>query len=237
MILVPAGPVQPHGFIGIGVIHPHASFDVSELAAVSKYALGHDVGGGLNLFFTHSVGGARGSAPPADVQGLHVPRLQQRQARFLARQRGDDVPLLVDRINRRRRGCKDTPLIADLHRTDHAIEDAAIGGELGLRRDANAVKQVAVTQQRGVDRDRLVLAGDLVAVLEQHPRAALAGERDRGRPRLPAEARVALRQRLHELVGRRLQVVRLVARHAEFDAVREDALSVGGAVGCRRART
>jgi opacity protein-like surface antigen len=56
MILVPAGPIQPYGFIGMGVIHPHASFDVSELAAVSKYALGHDVGGGLNLFFTHGVG-------------------------------------------------------------------------------------------------------------------------------------------------------------------------------------
>jgi outer membrane protein with beta-barrel domain len=56
MILVPAGPIQPYGFIGIGVIHPHASFDLSSLASVSKNALGHDLGGGLNIFFTHGVG-------------------------------------------------------------------------------------------------------------------------------------------------------------------------------------
>ena len=55
MVLVPAGPIQPYAFIGIGVIRPHAKFDASSLV-VDKNALGHDVGGGLNIFFAHSVG-------------------------------------------------------------------------------------------------------------------------------------------------------------------------------------
>jgi len=55
MILVPAGPIQPYGFIGIGVIHPHARLDLSNFS-LSKWSLGHDFGGGLNIFFTHSVG-------------------------------------------------------------------------------------------------------------------------------------------------------------------------------------
>jgi len=55
MVLVPAGPVQPYAFIGLGVLRPHAQFSPSSLS-VSQNALGHDFGGGLNLFFTHSVG-------------------------------------------------------------------------------------------------------------------------------------------------------------------------------------
>lgn len=55
MVLVPAGPVQPYAFIGLGIIRPHATFNVSSLE-VSQNAFGHDLGGGLNLFFTHSVG-------------------------------------------------------------------------------------------------------------------------------------------------------------------------------------
>jgi outer membrane protein with beta-barrel domain len=55
MVLVPAGPIQPYAFIGIGVIRPHAKFDASSLA-VDKNAFGHDLGGGLNVFFAHSVG-------------------------------------------------------------------------------------------------------------------------------------------------------------------------------------
>ena len=55
MVVVPAGPIQPYAFIGLGVIRPHAKFDASSLA-VDKNAFGHDLGGGLNIFFTHSVG-------------------------------------------------------------------------------------------------------------------------------------------------------------------------------------
>src|SRR2546427_12845807 len=58
MVVVPAGPVQPYAFIGIGVIRPHAKLDVSSLT-VDKNALGHDLGGGLNDFFAHS-GGVHG---------------------------------------------------------------------------------------------------------------------------------------------------------------------------------
>jgi opacity protein-like surface antigen len=55
MVLVPAGPFQPYAFIGIGVIRPHATFGVSNLS-LDQNAFGHDLGGGLNLFFTHKVG-------------------------------------------------------------------------------------------------------------------------------------------------------------------------------------
>lgn len=55
MILIPAGPVQPYGFIGLGIIRPHAKFTPSTLDA-SQNAFGHDIGGGLNIFFVHSVG-------------------------------------------------------------------------------------------------------------------------------------------------------------------------------------
>jgi hypothetical protein len=55
MVLVPAGPIQPYAFVGIGLIRPHAKFDASSLT-VDKNALGHDLGGGLNIFFVHSVG-------------------------------------------------------------------------------------------------------------------------------------------------------------------------------------
>ena len=55
MIVVPAGPIQPYAFIGVGVIRPHAKLDASSLT-VDKTAFGHDLGAGLNIFFVHSVG-------------------------------------------------------------------------------------------------------------------------------------------------------------------------------------
>jgi len=55
MVVVPAGPIQPYAFIGVGVIRPHAKLEASSLA-VDKNAFGHDEGGGLNIFFAHSVG-------------------------------------------------------------------------------------------------------------------------------------------------------------------------------------
>jgi len=55
MILVPAGPIQPYAFIGVGLIRPHARLDLSSLE-LSKNAFGYDLGAGLNIFFVHSVG-------------------------------------------------------------------------------------------------------------------------------------------------------------------------------------
>jgi hypothetical protein len=55
MVIVPAGPVQPYAFVGIGLIRPHAKLDASALS-LTQNALGHDVGGGINLFFARGVG-------------------------------------------------------------------------------------------------------------------------------------------------------------------------------------
>ena len=55
MVIVPAGPVRPYAFIGIGLIRSHAKFDASALS-LSQNALGNDLGGGLDVFFSHSVG-------------------------------------------------------------------------------------------------------------------------------------------------------------------------------------
>jgi len=55
MILVPAGPIQPYAFVGVGLIRPHAKLDVSNFD-LSQNAFGHDLGAGLNIFFVHSVG-------------------------------------------------------------------------------------------------------------------------------------------------------------------------------------
>lgn len=55
MVIVPAGPVRPYAFIGIGLIRSHAKFDASALS-LSQNALGNDLGAGLDLMFTHSVG-------------------------------------------------------------------------------------------------------------------------------------------------------------------------------------
>ncbi len=55
MLVVPAGPVQVYGLVGLGLIRPHMTFD-SESLSLSKNALGYDIGAGLNIFFTHGVG-------------------------------------------------------------------------------------------------------------------------------------------------------------------------------------
>jgi len=64
MVVVPAGPIRPYAIFGVGLMHPHIAFDTSSLD-VSKNAIGYDVGGGLNIFFTHGLG-VRG-----DVRHLH----------------------------------------------------------------------------------------------------------------------------------------------------------------------
>jgi opacity protein-like surface antigen len=65
MVVVPAGPIQPYAFAGIGLIRPHVKFDTSSLAT-DQNTLGYDLGGGLNIFLTHTVG-LRG-----EVRHLHT---------------------------------------------------------------------------------------------------------------------------------------------------------------------
>lgn len=55
MLVVPAGPIQPYGVIGVGLIRPHAKLDTSSLS-LDKNAFGWDIGGGLNVFLGHTVG-------------------------------------------------------------------------------------------------------------------------------------------------------------------------------------
>ena len=55
MLIVPAGPVQPYFLIGLGLMRPHVNFDAVDLA-LDKNAFGYDIGGGLNIFFGHTVG-------------------------------------------------------------------------------------------------------------------------------------------------------------------------------------
>ena len=55
MLVVPAGPIQPYALIGLGLIRPHAEFDVTNLS-FDQNALGYDIGGGLNVFLAHSDG-------------------------------------------------------------------------------------------------------------------------------------------------------------------------------------
>jgi opacity protein-like surface antigen len=55
MIVIPAGPIQPYGLIGMGLIRSHAKLDTS-VFNVTKNALGWDIGAGINIFPVHSVG-------------------------------------------------------------------------------------------------------------------------------------------------------------------------------------
>jgi opacity protein-like surface antigen len=55
MVVIPAGPIQPYGVIGIGLMRSHAQFNATSLA-LDNNSLGWDIGGGLNIFFGHSVG-------------------------------------------------------------------------------------------------------------------------------------------------------------------------------------
>ena len=55
MVVIPAGPIQPYGIIGIGLMRSHAQFNTSSLS-LSNNSLGWDIGGGLNIFLAHSIG-------------------------------------------------------------------------------------------------------------------------------------------------------------------------------------
>jgi opacity protein-like surface antigen len=55
MVVIPAGPIQPYGIIGIGLMRSHAQFSASSLA-LDTNSLGWDIGGGLNIFLARSIG-------------------------------------------------------------------------------------------------------------------------------------------------------------------------------------
>ena len=55
MVVIPAGPIQPYGIIGIGLMRSHAQFNTSSLA-LSNNSLGWDIGGGLSIFLARSIG-------------------------------------------------------------------------------------------------------------------------------------------------------------------------------------
>lgn len=55
MLVVPAGPIQPYGIIGVGLIRPHVKLDTSSLS-LDKNAFGWDIGGGLNIFLGRTLG-------------------------------------------------------------------------------------------------------------------------------------------------------------------------------------
>jgi opacity protein-like surface antigen len=55
MLVIPAGPIQPYGLVGLGLIRSHAKLDTSALS-FTKNSLGYDIGAGINIFPVHSVG-------------------------------------------------------------------------------------------------------------------------------------------------------------------------------------
>ena len=55
LVVIPAGPIQPYGVIGIGLIRPRMKLDAESLA-FEKNALGYDIGGGVNIYLVRSVG-------------------------------------------------------------------------------------------------------------------------------------------------------------------------------------
>src|SRR5689334_14889336 len=54
-LTIPAGPIQPYGLIGIGLVRPHAKLDLGSIST-DQNTLGWDIGGGLNVFLGHTFG-------------------------------------------------------------------------------------------------------------------------------------------------------------------------------------
>ena len=65
LLVVPAGPIQPYGLVGFGLIRPHGKLNSSALD-ITQNTLGYDIGAGLNIFFVHSVG------LHGDIRHLHT---------------------------------------------------------------------------------------------------------------------------------------------------------------------
>jgi hypothetical protein len=55
LVGVGAGPIQPYLLAGFGVIRPHTTLTLSN-SDFDKYALGYDLGGGINGFFSKHAG-------------------------------------------------------------------------------------------------------------------------------------------------------------------------------------
>ena len=55
VIGIPAGPVQPYVLGGVGLVRPHVSLNPAAINADNN-AIGLDIGGGVNIFFSKSVG-------------------------------------------------------------------------------------------------------------------------------------------------------------------------------------
>jgi outer membrane protein with beta-barrel domain len=55
LLVIPAGPIQPYGLIGLGLVRPHAQLNPSSLAS-DQNTLGYDIGGGVNVFLAPAVG-------------------------------------------------------------------------------------------------------------------------------------------------------------------------------------
>jgi opacity protein-like surface antigen len=51
-----AGPVQPYVLAGVGLIRSHVSLNPTATGAQTSNAFGYDLGGGINGFFSRSVG-------------------------------------------------------------------------------------------------------------------------------------------------------------------------------------
>jgi opacity protein-like surface antigen len=77
LIGIGAGPVQPYGLAGLGVIRSHTSLSLNQFSS-DKTALGYDIGGGVHVYFSKHVG-IRG-----DIRHLHT--LQ-------------DVPIFSDQLS------------------------------------------------------------------------------------------------------------------------------------------
>lgn len=55
LVVIPAGPVQPYGLIGVGLVRSHTELRASSLAS-DQNTLGWDIGGGVNVYPVRSVG-------------------------------------------------------------------------------------------------------------------------------------------------------------------------------------
>jgi len=55
LLVIPAGPVQPYGLLGLGLVRPHAKLDPSSIAS-DQNTLGWDIGGGVNVYVGHTFG-------------------------------------------------------------------------------------------------------------------------------------------------------------------------------------
>jgi len=56
LVVIPAGPVQPYGLIGVGLVRPHAQLNAASLASSDQNTLGWDIGGGVNIYLVHAFG-------------------------------------------------------------------------------------------------------------------------------------------------------------------------------------